>query len=43
MPSYPGKGNYYRPSMQGGFQFFPPVIKALLITNVAVFIILGLG
>lgn len=29
--------NYQRPSMFGGFQFFPPVIKALLIGNVAVF------
>ncbi len=31
--------NYYRPSMFGGFTFFPPVIKALLITNTAVFLI----
>ncbi|MBS4027767.1 MAG: rhomboid family intramembrane serine protease [Ignavibacteriales bacterium] len=29
--------NYYRPSFFGGFQFFPPVIKWLLLTNVAVF------
>ncbi len=29
--------NYYRPSLFGGFQFFPPVIKGLLITNVGVF------
>src|SRR5690242_6697212 len=28
--------NYYRPSFFGGFKFFPPVIKALLISNVAV-------
>jgi membrane associated rhomboid family serine protease len=43
MPSYPGSGNYYRPSMFGGFQFFPPVIKWLLITNGAVFLLLGIG
>ncbi len=30
--------NYYRPSWFGGFQYFPPVIKALLISNVAVFL-----
>lgn len=29
--------------MFGGFQFFPPVIKTLLLINAAVFIILGLG
>ena len=28
--------NYYRPSFFGGFQYFPPVIKTLLISNVAV-------
>lgn len=28
--------SYNRPSFFGGFQFFPPVIKALLISNVAV-------
>jgi len=43
MPSYPGQGNYYKPSMFGGFQFFPPVIKWLLITNAAVFVLLGMG
>lgn len=32
-------GNYYRPSMFGGFTFFPPVIKGLLITNAAVFLL----
>lgn len=42
MGSYPGQRNYYRPSMFGGFQFFPPVIKWLLITNVAVYLILVL-
>jgi membrane associated rhomboid family serine protease len=31
--------NYYRPSLFGGFKFFPPVIKALLISNVAVFLL----
>jgi len=31
------RGNYYRPSMFGGFRFFPPVVKVLLIINVAVF------
>jgi membrane associated rhomboid family serine protease len=30
---------YNRPSMFGGFAFFPPVIKYLLITNVAVFLL----
>jgi membrane associated rhomboid family serine protease len=30
---------YNRPSMFGGFAFFPPVIKYLLISNVAIFII----
>ena len=30
-------GNYYRSSMFGGFSFFPPVIKSLLIANGAVF------
>jgi membrane associated rhomboid family serine protease len=32
-------GNYYRPSMFGGFSFFPPVIKGLMITNAAVFLL----
>jgi membrane associated rhomboid family serine protease len=35
-----GNRNYYRPSMFGGFQFFPPVVKMLLITNTAVFVLL---
>lgn len=30
--------NYQRPSWFGGFEFFPPVIKALLISNVAVYL-----
>jgi len=34
------QNNYYRPSMFGGFQFFPPVIKGLLITNIAVFVLM---
>jgi len=33
-------GTYYRPSFMGGFRFFPPVIKALLISNVAVWLII---
>lgn len=32
--------NYQRPSWFGGFQFFPPVIKTLLISNVAAFFLL---
>ena len=31
--------SYYRPSFFGGFSFFPPVIKALLISNVALFLL----
>ncbi|HLF20597.1 MAG TPA: rhomboid family intramembrane serine protease [Bacteroidota bacterium] len=31
-------GNYYRPSGFGGFSFFPPVIKSLMIINAAVFV-----
>jgi membrane associated rhomboid family serine protease len=38
--AYDNQGNYYRPSMFGGFQFFPPVIKGLLITNSAIFILM---
>src|SRR5208283_229139 len=30
--------NYYRPSFFGGFSFFPPVIKALLLSNIGVFL-----
>jgi membrane associated rhomboid family serine protease len=29
--------SYYRPSLFGGFRFFPPVIKYLLVSNVAIF------
>ena len=35
-------GNYYRPSFFGGFSFFPPVIKWLLISNVAVLFLVGI-
>ena len=35
-----GGPNYYRPSLFGGFSFFPPVLKALLIINVAVWFLL---
>jgi len=34
---------YYRPTGFGGFSFFPPVIKNLLIINVAVFFVQILG
>ncbi len=33
--------NYYRPSFFGGFSFFPPVIKWLLISNVAILFLVG--
>ncbi|MFZ4619293.1 MAG: rhomboid family intramembrane serine protease [Bacteroidota bacterium] len=36
--SYNRPGNFNRPSFFGGFQFFPPVIKGLLIANGAVFL-----
>ncbi len=32
-------GSYYRPSFFGGFRFFPPVIKWLLISNVVVWLL----
>ena len=32
--------NYHRPSFFGGFSFFPPVIKALLISNIGVFLVI---
>ncbi len=32
---------YYRPSFFGGFKYFPPVVKTLLISNVAVFLLTG--
>ena len=37
-----GQGRYSRPSFFGGFTFFPPVIKALLISNVAIWLVFGL-
>ena len=36
--AYNRPGSYFRPSFFGGFQFFPPVIKSLLIANAAVFL-----
>ncbi len=36
--AYNRSGNYFRPSFFGGFQFFPPVIKSILIANGAVFL-----
>jgi membrane associated rhomboid family serine protease len=29
--------SYYRPSLFGGFRYFPPVIKTLLLTNVGIY------
>lgn len=31
--------NYHRPSFFGGFSFFPPVMKALLVSNIGVFLV----
>jgi len=31
--------SYYRPSLFGGFSFFPPVIKTLLISNVVIWLL----
>ena len=36
--AYNRPSNFNRPSFFGGFQFFPPVIKALLISNGAIFL-----
>ncbi len=36
--AYNRPSNFHRPSFFGGFQFFPPVIKALLISNGAIFL-----
>ena len=33
--------NYQRPSLFGGFQFFPPVIKYLLLGNIGMFLLTG--
>jgi membrane associated rhomboid family serine protease len=35
-----GGYQYYKPSLFGGMKFFPPVIKALLATNVAIWLLL---
>lgn len=32
-------GNYHRPSLFGGFSFFPPVIRLLIISNAAIFVL----
>jgi membrane associated rhomboid family serine protease len=37
-----GEGRYYRPGIFGGFSFFPPVIKALLIANGLMWLFFGL-
>lgn len=37
--SYYRSGEYYRPSFFGGFNFFPPVIKWLMISNVAIWVL----
>lgn len=37
--SFGAGGNYYRPSFFGGFSFFPPVIKWLLISNTAIWLL----
>lgn len=34
-------GTYYRPSFLGGFTFFPPVIKTLLISNTLLWLLTG--
>jgi len=36
-----GSGSFYRPKFFGGFSFFPPVIKSLLISNTLVWLLLG--
>ncbi len=36
-----GSGSFYRPKFFGGFGFFPPVIKSLLISNTLVWLLLG--
>ena len=40
--AYYRPGNYYRPSFFGGFSFFPPVIKWLLISNVVILFLVGI-
>jgi membrane associated rhomboid family serine protease len=34
-----GGSNFYRPSLFGGFSFFPPVLKALLIANAVIWFV----
>jgi len=43
MAIYGNQRDYYRPSTFGGFQFFPPVIKWLMIINGAVFVLSYFG
>ncbi len=33
-----GYGTYYRPTLFGGFRFFPPVIKWLLLSNIGIWL-----
>jgi membrane associated rhomboid family serine protease len=42
MAALSGIGQYYRPSLFGGFRFFPPVIRTLLVTNVALWVVVDL-
>ncbi len=39
--SYSQNTNYYRPSLFRGFRFFPPVVKALLLINIGIFLFAG--
>ncbi|MEX0602489.1 MAG: rhomboid family intramembrane serine protease [Bacteroidota bacterium] len=39
--AYSNQGGYHRPSMFGGFSFFPPAVKWLLILNAAGFVLLN--
>ena len=42
MANFGGSGQrYYRPSLFGGFSFFPPVIKLLLISNSLIWLVFG--
>ena len=36
-----GPGGYYRPTLFGGFRFFPPVIKWLLVSNTALLFLIN--
>ncbi len=42
MSTYRSDTPYYRPNLFGGFSFFPPVIKWLLIGNVAIWVLTDL-